>query len=440
MSSTTLPPSGEQKAIRWYPPSYDIRVETIPIPKIQHPDDAIVKVTFAALCGSDLHIYRGHGGVNKDHTCGHEFIGEVAALGHSYGGDNTGRPSLYSSLKIGDKVVSPFTVNCGECHACRLGYTGRCPEGFLFGSPALEGGQAQYVRVPKAGGTLFNLSDPSTWSSNLSSEGKEKALATLSDSSLLMLADILPTGVFAALQAINHPKVAPIITGKPWPLCFSQNAPSSNQVGLTDEDRILTVAVIGLGPVGICATVSMLDLLSTRQIPYKFVAVDPLESRREKVTAVYKTIDAAGKGNGEFAACSTDEAKDKVKEWTGDVGCTAVLEVVGNTSALTLAYDLVRAFGVIVSVGVHGEPPLPLTGRQVYNKNVSFDFGRCPARAMFPPAFDLLVKRQDVFGGIGQPASLVDQVVDFSQAAEIYRAFDKGEVGKVIFDPWQAQA
>lgn len=68
------------------------------------------------------------------------------------------------------------------------------------------------------------------------------------------------------------------------------------------------------------------------------------------------------------------------------------MQVVGNTSALTLAYDLVRAFGVITSVGVHGEPALPFTGRQAYNKNVSFDFGRCPARAMFPAAFDLLGK------------------------------------------------
>lgn len=62
----------------------------------------------------------------------------------------------------------------------------------------------------------------------------------------------------------------------------------------------------------------------------------------------------------------------------------------GHSDALTLAYDLVRAFGVIVSVGVHGAPQLPLTGRQCYNKNVSLDFGRCPARAMFPLAFDLL--------------------------------------------------
>ncbi|KAF8073680.1 alcohol dehydrogenase [Lyophyllum atratum] len=425
------------QAIRWHPPSYDIRVESVPIPEIQHPDDAIVKVKLAALCGSDLHIYRGHAGVNQTHTCGHEFIGEITALGSSFGANAQGRPKLYSNLKVGDKVVSPFTVNCGECHVCRLGYTARCPEGALFGSPALEGGQAQYVRVPKAGGTLFNLSNPNTWATTLSEQEKAKALTGIADSSLLMLADILPTGVFAATQALNHPKVQPILTGRPWPLCFSPEiSTEGNEIGFTSEDRILTIAIIGLGPVGICAAVSLLDALVTRKVPFRIVATDLLEARREKMKAVYSAIDASGKGGGEFEVLAADEAKALVVKWTGGVGCTAVLEVVGHLSALTSAYDLVRAFGVIVSVGVHGEPPMPFTGRQLYNKNVSFDFGRCPARAMFPFAFDLLVKRQDVFGGVGQPASLIDKVVSFKEAAESYRAFDKGEVGKVIFNPW----
>jgi len=427
----------EQKAIRWYPPSYDIRVETVPVPQIQHPDDAIIKVKLAALCGSDLHVYRGHAGVDKVHTCGHEFIGEVIALGDSYGPHTKGRPALYSTLKVGHKVVAPFTVNCGECHVCRLGYTGRCPDGYLFGSAALDGGQAQFVRVPKAGGTLFDLDDSSTWSSTLPKDVKEKALVGLADSSLLVLADILPTGVFATLQALNHPKVAPVLTGKPWPLCFNQSDTSGNEVIFTTEDKVLTIAIIGLGPVGVCTAISMLDALATRQAPFRIVAIDLLEARREKMKAVYEAIDEGGKGTGEFVVLSIEEAKAKVKEWTAGIGCTAVLEVVGNTSALDLAYNVVRAFGVIVSVGVHGEPPLPFTGRQCYNKNISLDFGRCPARAMFPPAFDLLVKRQDIFGGVGQPASLIDKIVDFSQAAESYRAFDKGQVGKVVFDPWK---
>jgi len=80
---------------------------------------------------------------------------------------------------------------------------------------------------------------------------------------------------------------------------------------------------------------------------------------------------------------------------------------------------------------------MPFTGRELYNKNISFDFGRCPARAMFPLAFDLLVKRQDVFGGVGGLGSLVDRIVGPQEAPELYEAFDKSKVGKVIFDMWK---
>jgi hypothetical protein len=142
-----------------------------------------------------------------------------------------------------------------------------------------------------------------------------------------MLADILPTGLFACLQAINHPKVAPLLTGKPWPLCFSQNITTTNEVNPTESDRILTVAIVGLGPVGVCATVAMLDILATRNIPYRMVAIDPNEARREKIKAVYGAIGSDGKGAGEFAVLSTDEAKIKVNEWTNGIGATAVLEV-----------------------------------------------------------------------------------------------------------------
>ncbi|KAJ6620728.1 alcohol dehydrogenase [Mycena sp. CBHHK59/15] len=368
------------------------------------------------------------------HTSGHEFIGEVVELGSSYGAHSQGRPELYATLKVGDKVVSPFTVNCGECNVCRMGYTCRCPVGALFGSPALEGGQAQYVRVPKAGGTLFNLSDPKSWTSALSDEMKAKALTGLADSSLLMLADILPTGVFAALQAMNHPKVLPALTGRPWP---SSYFPGDASVSVLPEDRVLTFAIIGLGPVGLCASVSLLDMLSAQPLPFQIVAIDPIEDRRTKALAVYSTIDPAGKGSGKFETQSIEEAKKTVDTWTGGVGCTAVLEIVGNPSAISLAYDLVRPFGAIVSVGVHGEPQMPFTGRQLYNKNVSFDFGRCPARAMFPMAFDLLVKRQDVFGGVGGLGSLVDKIVGPNEAPEYYKAFDQSKVGKVVFDMWK---
>lgn len=113
------------------------------------------------------------------------------------------------------------------------------------------------------------------------------------------------------------------------------------------------------------------------------------------------------------------------------------LQAVGNTSALSLAYDLVRPFGNIASIGMHAERQVPYTGRQLYNKNVSLDFGRCPVRAMFPIALDLLLRRQDIFGEVGGETSLVEKIVGLDVAPQTYEEFDKGRCGKVLFDPWR---
>ncbi|KZT00734.1 uncharacterized protein LAESUDRAFT_665462 [Laetiporus sulphureus 93-53] len=426
--------SGSQRAILWYPPAYDIRVETVPIPQIIDPDDAIVKIKLAGLCGSDLHIYRGHEDIDKPFICGHELIGEVVALGSSFHPNATGRPELYSTLQVGDKIVSPFTVTCGECHFCRVGSTSRCIHSSLFGTPSLPGGQEQYARIPKAGGTLYNLNALSSAPLDVSK---------VAESSLLLLADILPTGVFAALQVLQHPKLSPMLTGLPYP--WSSNIPSGYDCAgmssaVRDDDRNITIAVVGLGPVGVCATVSLLDMLASLQkergITYRVVAIDPNESRRTKMQAVHTAIDAKDKLSGEVVVTSIEEGKRIVAEWTDNAGCNAVLEVVGNNSALTLSYELVCPFGVISSVGVHQEPPLPFTGREMYAKNVSFDFGRCPVRAMFPIALEILLRRQDVFGTVGETTSLIDKIVGLDQAAETYEMFDKGKCGKVLFDPW----
>jgi len=114
-----------------------------------------------------------------------------------------------------------------------------------------------------------------------------------------------------------------------------------------------------------------------------------------------------------------------------------ILQAVGNNSALSLAYEIVQPFGCISSVGVHQAPPVPFTGRALYNKNISLDFGRCPVRAMLPLAMKILLKRQDVFGAIGTSSSLIERIVGFDRAAESYESFNKGECGKILFDPWE---
>ena len=130
---------------------------------------------------------------------------------------------------------------------CRIGCTCRCIHSCLFGIPTLPGGQAQYARIPKAGGTLFNL--------GALQASPSAGAAVLSDTSLLLLADILPTGVFAAMQALQHPKVAPVLTGKAYP--YGGFVPEGTaEVGqastaLQAGDRTLTIGLIGLGPVGV---------------------------------------------------------------------------------------------------------------------------------------------------------------------------------------------
>lgn len=196
-------------------------------------------------------------------------------------------------------------------------------------------------------------------------------------------------------------------------------------------------------------------MLYTTDLEFRIVAIDPTEIRRKKVEAIYAKISQAydKHRNGHLEVSDIAASKDIVTKWTEGIGCNSVLEVsmmgstlsrlmpvtqvVGNTSALSLAYELVRPFGCITSVGVHAQHQVPYTGRQLYDKNVSLDFGRCPVRAMFPMALDLLLRRQDIFGEVGGETSLVEKIVGFDVAAKTYDDFDKGRCGKVLFDPWR---
>ncbi|MEM8895579.1 MAG: alcohol dehydrogenase catalytic domain-containing protein, partial [Bacteroidota bacterium] len=128
--------------------------EEAPDPTIQQPTDVIVKVDVTAICGSDLHVYRGlETGLDIGTIMGHEFLGEVVEVG-----------SDIKLIQKGDTVVSPFTTSCGECYYCKIGLTCRCELGELYGwvsdGHGLHGAQAEYVRVPLADSTLMKI-DPS---------------------------------------------------------------------------------------------------------------------------------------------------------------------------------------------------------------------------------------------------------------------------------------
>ncbi|KAF2100886.1 GroES-like protein [Rhizodiscina lignyota] len=337
---------------------YSVAVEDRPIPQIQEPTDIIAKVQYAGLCGTELHMYRGHQKTPTDFIIGHEFNGTVIQVGADV-----------KTLKVGDKITCPFSTTCGECFYCKKNLTSRCVKAMLIGTAALDGAQAEFVRVPLADSTAV-ISPPD-----------------IDDKVLVMMADILPTGYFAASNGFRL---------------------------LTEAEREdAVIAVVGLGPVGLCALVSA----STFK-PKHIFAIESVPARLQQA----KDLGA------EPLNFQTDMEglKQRVAEVTEGRGVDLILEIVGLSPALRLGFDILRPWGVISSVGVHnGE--VPWTANEAYHKNLRLQTGRCPVRAVFPQALEVLKQFQDRF------SFMTDNIVSIEQAVRSYERFEKAEVQKIIF-------
>src|SRR2546421_4905039 len=153
----------------------DVRIENVPDPSITDPTDALVRVTHACICGSDLWPYKTLEYSDSGRVMGHEAIGVVDVVGRSV-----------RNVKAGDLVVMPFAFSDGTCEFCHEGLQTACVHGGFFGTVEIAGAQAEAVRVPQADGTLFVLP-----------VGKDDALMP----SLLTLSDVMGTGHHAALSA-----------------------------------------------------------------------------------------------------------------------------------------------------------------------------------------------------------------------------------------------
>lgn len=261
---------------------------------------------------SELHVFRGHQPSPAGFIMGHEFTGEVVETG-----------SDVKLVKKGDLIVTPFTVNCGECFYCKKGFSSRCEKGKLFGCAVLDGGQAEYCRIPLADATVA------------------KAPPNIDEKKLVLMADIFPTGYFAAANAFRG---------------FDQE---------TIETSV--VVLIGCGPVGLCALVNALEYK-----PKVVLAIDGVEDR----------LQLAKKLGAEPWNYLTDKEglKKRVLELTDGRGADTAIEIVGHSDALGMGFELLRPWGNISSVGVHnGE--IPWTGNQAYGKNLRIQMGRCPVRS-----------------------------------------------------------
>ncbi|WPG99910.1 Hypothetical protein R9X50_00273100 [Acrodontium crateriforme] len=339
---------------------HEVAVEDRPYPKIQKPTDIVIKVTSTALCGSDLHFYRGHLKCPTDFICGHEFVGDVFELGEDV-----------KNFKIGEKVVTPFYTACQKCYYCVRGEASRCSEGMLFGNSApantIDGGQAEYVRVPLADSTCV------------------PAPKAIPEEMLVLMADIFPTGYFAAARFLKN---------------LSQR----------DQDEF-TTAVIGCGPVGLCAITSALTM--TKRV----YAIDSVASRLEEAKKI-----------GAIPINLNDSPVDKIKEASGGRGADVVIECVGHTDAFQLAFDMIRPFGKISSIGVHTQE-IPLNGLLCYGKNVTMAFGRCPVRSIFEEALEVLVQEQK------KVAFLCGKTMSLEDAPQCFKDFEAQKVMKIVFKP-----
>ncbi|KAL2858429.1 GroES-like protein [Aspergillus pseudoustus] len=354
---------------------FEVAVERRPKPEIIEPTDAIVKVRVSGICGSDLHAYRGHQKTEGGYIMGHEFVGTVVKTG--------GDVKVFGP---GDNVVSIFSPCCMKCWYCLQGLTNRCTFGAAFGFKALDGGQAEYVRIPHADGTLRH------------------APTGLDDPLLIMMADIFPTGYYAASRAIEalHTQKLSRLTS------FPKDSSTSTDLQSLTADSVLVC--LGCGPVGICA------IAAARSKGIKTIfAVDSVRDR----------LDEARDLGAIPLQLGADDIGEHVRAATEGRGADGVIELVGNQEALRSAFDLLRPAGVLSSVGFH-QADLPFTGLECYLKGLTVSFGRVPVATVFDAALECLKENEKAL------RHYVTHELPLAQAKEGYQLFEQHKARKVI--------
>jgi threonine dehydrogenase-like Zn-dependent dehydrogenase len=353
---------------------YRVRVQEKAEPRIEHPNDAIVRVSRAAICGSDLHLY--HGMVPDTRvgtTFGHEFVGTVHEVG----------PSV-ERLRVGDRVMVPFNVYCGSCFFCARGLYSNCHNvnpnataaggmyGYSHTTGGYDGGQAELVRVPFA------------------DVGPSVIPEWLSEENAVLMTDALATGYFGAQLG-----------------------------GIREGD---TVLVLGAGPVGLYAARTAWLMGAGRVI-----VVDHLEYRLEMARsfALAETYNFA----------EHDDIVVLLKKVTDHLGADVVIEAVGAEAdgslvqhvtsaklklqggspvALNWAIDAVRKGGTVSVMGVYGPMFSAVKFGDAMNKGLTLRMNQCPVKRQWPRLLEHL--RQGYF----DPTDIVTHRIPLEHIAEGY--------------------
>jgi len=390
------------KALTWQG-RRKVSVEDVPDPTIEHPTDAIVEVTSTAICGSDLHLYELFGPfLDAGDILGHETMGRVVAIG-----------SDVRDLAVGDRVVVPFNIACGECFMCRRGLQSQCETtqvteygsgAALFGYTKLygqvPGGQAELLRVPFADYNHIKVG------------------ADLPDDRYLFLSDILPT----AWQGVEYAHV-----------------PDGG-----------TLVVMGLGPVGqFVARVGAVRGL-------RVLAVDPVPERR-----------ALAERYGATALDLTDEVVDELRDLTSGRGADSVVDAVGleahgnpvvgfahkmiaslpdavsrpmmdkagmdRLAALYASIDVVRRGGTVSLSGVYAGDADILPMKTLFDKQITLRMGQCNVKRWIDDLLPMVEDPSDPLGVM----DLVTHRAPLTDAPGLYDTFQRKADGciKVVLEP-----
>jgi len=333
-----------------------VRIEEKPDPELRGGDDAVVRVEASGICGSDLHIYHGRVPVEPGFTIGHEFVGTVVAAGEDV-----------ERVAVGDRVLGTFHTACAICASCLRGDYHRCRNGQTFGHGKnlgdLQGAQAELLLVPRANLTLRRVP-----------EGMSADVA-------LFAGDVMGTGY----HSIAH---AEMKAGD-------------------------TVAVLGLGPVGLCAVQAALAGGAV-----KVFAIDTVAER----------LEMAGRFGATPLHLSEGDPKQAVRAATEGLGVDVVVDAVGDPGPLALAVSLARDAGTVSGIGAYagkGEVPLGLA----WLKGLQLRLGLANVIAHVDRVLALME------AGKLDPSPLVTHHMPLDQVSEAYEIYDGREALKIVLTP-----
>ena len=334
----------------------EVLVAEVSEPEILHPGDAIVRIEASGVCGSDLHIYHGRVKIEPGFTIGHEYVGTVLQTGADV-----------ADVSVGDRVLGCFQTACGRCYFCRRGWFHKCDASRTFGHGAtlgsLQGTQAERALVPNADLVL------------------RKVPPGMSDDVALFAGDVMGTGYHAVVES-----------------------------GLRPGD---VAAVLGLGPVGLCA-VQAARAVGAAQV----IAVDSVPER----LAVAESFGARA------VHLSEGDPRAAAREATDGRGVDVCIDAVGDPRALELALRLTRKCGTVQAIGVYAERCEVHMGL-LWIKALNLRSGHANVIGHLDSVLAMMA------AGVLDPSVLVTHHMSLDEAPEAYALYDRREALKIVLSP-----